>query len=251
LGCCYKILLGIIVFIHDFMFIDLTRQSWCGEGTGCMTGMMEGPHRFDGQGTHTPTARAREILAVAAGLFARQGYAGTRMTDVAAGLGVTKPIIYRFYRSKEELFAAVVEQALQAIVTEAISQCDAIPLLTADVLAPVPEIAMELVANEELTMPWIIALGESSKVPELGRSLEAKYARPLIAALEGLLDRTTAAGKLQQPSPGSRVLAWLLAAPFVQLVARRSFGADVHAEDFGLQQLRAHMDGFARAWLTP
>ena len=50
----------------------------------------------------------RELIALAAGrLFAATGYAGTRMEDVAAAAEVTKPIVYRHFGSKKELYLAL------------------------------------------------------------------------------------------------------------------------------------------------
>ncbi len=50
----------------------------------------------------------RELIALAAGgLFAIHGYAGTRMEDVAAAAHVTKPMVYRHFDSKQDLYLAL------------------------------------------------------------------------------------------------------------------------------------------------
>lgn len=50
----------------------------------------------------------RELIALAAGrLFAAKGYAGTRMEDVAAAADVTKPMVYRHFDSKKDLYLAL------------------------------------------------------------------------------------------------------------------------------------------------
>ena len=50
----------------------------------------------------------RELIALAAGgLFALNGYAGTRMEDVAAAAHVTKPMVYRHFDSKKDLYLAL------------------------------------------------------------------------------------------------------------------------------------------------
>lgn len=46
-------------------------------------------------------------MAVAGPLFARDGYDGTRLDDVAAAAGVTKPIVYRHFESKKALYLAL------------------------------------------------------------------------------------------------------------------------------------------------
>lgn len=48
-----------------------------------------------------------QILRAAATLFARRGYAGTSMNDVAEASGVSKPALYHYVRDKEGLLAAI------------------------------------------------------------------------------------------------------------------------------------------------
>lgn len=65
--------------------------------------------------TATPPARIRIpgdqrrslIVSAAARLFARDGYAGARLEDIAAAAGVTKPMVYRHFASKKALYLAL------------------------------------------------------------------------------------------------------------------------------------------------
>jgi AcrR family transcriptional regulator len=53
----------------------------------------------------------RAVIARAAGmLFARHGYAGTRLEDIAAAADVTKPIVYRHFDSKKALYLALLDK---------------------------------------------------------------------------------------------------------------------------------------------
>jgi AcrR family transcriptional regulator len=45
-----------------------------------------------------------KIVREAYQVFLKKGYDGTKMEDIAANLGVTKPAIYRYFRTKDELF---------------------------------------------------------------------------------------------------------------------------------------------------
>jgi len=54
--------------------------------------------------------RHASILRGAATAFARSGFAGTSMDDVAAEVGVSRLIVYRHFESKEELYRAVLQQ---------------------------------------------------------------------------------------------------------------------------------------------
>ena len=48
--------------------------------------------------------RRNRILAAATRLFARQGYDGASMSGIAAAAGITKPVLYDHFASKEALF---------------------------------------------------------------------------------------------------------------------------------------------------
>ena len=62
----------------------------------------------DSERKRIPAAQRRAgVLAAAATLFAERGYAGTRLDDVAAAAGVTKPIVYRHFDSKKALYLAL------------------------------------------------------------------------------------------------------------------------------------------------
>lgn len=58
-------------------------------------------------------AKRREIVANAWEVFRAKGFDGASMSDVADRLGGSKATLYRYYSSKEQLFAAALEDALQ------------------------------------------------------------------------------------------------------------------------------------------
>lgn len=58
-----------------------------------------------------PAAERREqLLDRAAELFAEMGYARATTAELAKAAGVTEPIIYRHFKSKRELFIALIER---------------------------------------------------------------------------------------------------------------------------------------------
>lgn len=58
----------------------------------------------------TAVSRRETILDAAIPLFASTGYEQTRMSDVAACVGVTEPVIFQNFGTKADLFAAVLER---------------------------------------------------------------------------------------------------------------------------------------------
>src|ERR1700746_1829865 len=81
-------------------------------------------------------ARQSEILDAALDCFAEHGFAATRLDDVAHRAGITKGTLYLSFPNKEELFKAVVAQALvpnldrgEALLSEAAEPQSAASLL--------------------------------------------------------------------------------------------------------------------------
>ena len=52
--------------------------------------------------------RREQLIDVATKLFAKSGYDATTTADIAKTAGVTEPILYRHFESKQELFVAIV-----------------------------------------------------------------------------------------------------------------------------------------------
>lgn len=63
--------------------------------------------------------RRGEILDAALDVFARKGYEGGTMREIAACVGVTEPALYRHYSGKEALFADLIAVAADHIAGKA------------------------------------------------------------------------------------------------------------------------------------
>jgi TetR/AcrR family transcriptional regulator len=64
-------------------------------------------------------ARPSEIILSAMRLWSERGFAATRLEDVAAGAGVAKGTIYRYFPSKEALFEAALQARIVATIDRA------------------------------------------------------------------------------------------------------------------------------------
>lgn len=71
----------------------------------------------NGTRTRLPRAeRMEQTVAAAHALFADRGYAAVTMDDVAAAVGVTKPLLYNYFGNKEQLYLACLERAGDGLV---------------------------------------------------------------------------------------------------------------------------------------
>lgn len=69
----------------------------------------------------------KKIIVTAHALFHARGYTSTKMSDIAAALGVTKPTLYHYFDTKENLFVAVAEyerKMLQGFIVESFEDRD-------------------------------------------------------------------------------------------------------------------------------
>ena len=65
-----------------------------------------------------PINRREQILEIAAHLF-QKGFRATSLDDVAAEMGVTRPALYYYFRSKEELLAAIYDRGVGVLMDRA------------------------------------------------------------------------------------------------------------------------------------
>jgi AcrR family transcriptional regulator len=61
-------------------------------------------------GSKEPNARDK-LLETAIRIFAEKGYAGTSVREIVEQAGVSKPVLYYYFKSKEGLFLAILDMA--------------------------------------------------------------------------------------------------------------------------------------------
>src|ERR1700754_2641799 len=128
----------------------------------------------------TPRAvREAQMVAAAERLFAEHGYHGVSMDQIAAASGITKPMLYDYFGSKEGLFLACMERArgrlFEAIGGAGRAADDAEPALRAGIYA------FLTVANDQRAT-WPVLFGEGGRFNEAASSIRAEQSG-LIAQL--------------------------------------------------------------------
>ena len=78
--------------------------------------------------------RPQEITAAALAAFAENGYAATRVDEVAKRAGVSKGLLYLYFKTKEELFKAVVRSLIVPLVDALASSMQSSELSAEEIL---------------------------------------------------------------------------------------------------------------------
>jgi AcrR family transcriptional regulator len=115
-----------------------------------LTAMSSSP---DGDRQRNAERTRTEILDVATTEFARLGYSGARVDEIAALTTTTKRMIYYYFGSKEQLYIAVLERAFEAVRPEAVVPEGTIP----DALSMVRRVT-EHTFDQHLEHPELIRL---------------------------------------------------------------------------------------------
>lgn len=105
----------------------------------------------------TPAADTRErIIASAARVFARKGYHGASLDEVAADAGLTKGAVYWHFQSKADLFLALLDARFQRDTAEIAGSFDQThnPEQAYEPFASMQQVLMQLVERIESDRDW-------------------------------------------------------------------------------------------------
>jgi AcrR family transcriptional regulator len=144
-------------------------------------------------------ARPSEIIDAGLKLFSENGFAGTRLEDVAKRAGIAKGTVYLYFPSKEALFEAAVKERM-------VSNMDAMGQLVASFEGTTAELlqrAFEKMYNHlvegDAAVLMRILIGEGARFPHL-IELHRKIAMQRgLETMKGLLMRAEARGELRIP----------------------------------------------------
>ena len=135
----------------------------------------------------------RIIVEAARGVFARSGYAGASMDEVAAEAGVSKKTLYRLIPTKADLFQATITERIERFIV-ALDE-DA---LTRMPLVPALERIMTeyglLTLSDDVVAVQRLVIAESERFPELASGFHKDAVVTTQAILVRCLERQRDAG---------------------------------------------------------
>jgi AcrR family transcriptional regulator len=143
--------------------------------------------------------RRRQLLALAADLFARNAFAELSMARIAREAGISKALLYHYFPGKQELFVATLQQAAEEL-REATEPPPDLPALEA--LAHSVEAFLAWIEQHETAYRKL--LESAGSVPEVGALIDEVRDRTSARILDGL-----GAGATPPPRMRTAVRSWL------------------------------------------
>ena len=111
--------------------------------------------------------RPQEIADAAFSAFAENGYAGTRVDDVAKRAGVSKGLMYLYFKTKEELFKAVIKNVVIKRVDSLISMVETSPLSSEEFMRGPLLAFMKKIPRSPVAVVIRLLLSEGPRHPDL------------------------------------------------------------------------------------
>ncbi len=144
--------------------------------------------------------RRSAIVCAAKGAFLENGYAGMSMSGLVATLGASKATLWSYFRSKEDLFAAVLEDAAGAYGRALAQRLMLSDDLRSGLVTFGKDLIGKMLSEEGLALSRLIT-AESGRFPEVGKLFYAQAAGPVEASLIAYLRRHIDGGALLPDDP--------------------------------------------------
>ncbi|PKM86557.1 MAG: hypothetical protein CVU87_11675 [Firmicutes bacterium HGW-Firmicutes-12] len=193
----------------------------------------------------TRDQRRAQILTVATDIFVEKGYHATRTKEIAKSCGVTEPVIYKHFSSKEELFFEVIASIAGETFNDISfnSANDTENVLTSFVWNK----AESVNDNFPLFRRLLIELFDND---EIRRDYYDKFlphiANPVIAYLDQLKEQKL----IKKDTPSKVILLGLAGIMLIGSLAKnleeKSAFSEIDSKDLNLQMLHIYMHGLLK-----
>lgn len=186
-------------------------------------------------------------MAAARQAFFSEGYGGTSMSSISAKVGGSKTTLWTYFPSKQDLFAAVVDDLVERYGRALEVQFDPDADI-ADSLRMMGRALLVTVHSQPIIDLNRLCVGEAGRFPELARLFHERGPARGKARLRAFIAEAMARSKLRSGDPAAASLSFvgMLWAGSIQshllgLIERPS---DAEIE----QEIGAAVDTFLRAW---
>ena len=174
--------------------------------------------------------RPQEITNAALAAFAEKGYAATRVDDVAKRAGVSKGLLYLYFKTKEELFKSVIRSLVIPRIDRLTKIVDASEMSSEEFLrGPFLEFAKQL-PGSPVSVVVRLMVAEGPKHPDLVSFYWDNVVSRGLAIIEELLARGVRNGEFQKSAvseqPQLFIMPVVFSVIFNLLFGERSMDTD-------------------------
>jgi AcrR family transcriptional regulator len=195
-------------------------------------------------------ARPEEILAAALESFAAKGFAATRIEDVAARAGISKGTLYLYFDGKEELFKAVVRQALLPNLARVEALAATFEGPSAQLLERLLATIAGIIDSRVGAIPKLV-IAEAGNFPDLARFYLDEVVRRGLGLIATILRRGIGRGEFREVDVDHAVFC-VIAPMLIAALWKSSLEPHDAAGPLDVQALvRAHLDLLLRGLKAP
>ena len=193
--------------------------------------------------------RPREICAAALEAFAEKGFAATKLDEIAKRAGVSKGTLYLYFKDKEQLFRAVVRDAVVPnverlrgdLIQTGLPFGDLVRLFLTQFVAVTERVPVGAVAK--------MVISESRNFPELANVWHDEVVSKALGTMTALIEMAQARGEVR---PGdARLHTFTLMGPMLMGIIYREVLEPIGGEPLDIATLaRQHADTVLAGLLT-
>ena len=190
--------------------------------------------------------RPADICAAALAVFAEKGFAGAKTDEIARRAGLSKGALYLYFPSKEDLFRAVVQDAVLpniAAVERILSTMD--PPFADKLRVLLPKFA-ELVAASKMGAVAKMVIGESRNFPELAKVWHDEVVLKGIGMVSALVAEGQRRGEVRPGDPRTHAFS-IMGPMLIGVLWRETFtpvgGAEIDLTAIARQHVETVLTG--------
>ena len=142
--------------------------------------------------------RPQEITEAALEAFAEKGYAATRVAEVAKRAGVSKGLMYLYFKTKEELFKAVVKSVVVRRVDQLIGTIESTDLSSEDFIRGPLSSFLKQVPGSPVAIVIRLLISEGPRHPDLVDYYYDNVVAKGLAAITGFVERGVDRGEFRK-----------------------------------------------------
>jgi AcrR family transcriptional regulator len=186
-------------------------------------------------------ARPAEIVQAAFQVFSEKGFAAAKLDDIAAEAGVSKGALYLYFETKQDIFEAVIRDAVAPNIGAIETMADAFPGSFDQLIRMVIPRVAEIATASQIGGVLKMVIAESRNFPEVARVWHDAVVARGLGLLTRLVARAQERGEVRPGDPRNHAVS-IMSPILVAVIFRETFGP-IGARVFDVPKLmEQHLD---------